>query len=134
MESGVIKSLTQTAVDTKQAVGTTFADLFMWQQSSPWDLVWIAIVSAFLGMITHWAKKYYKDGNGVTIVDWFWRKNPRATLVAVLTMLGTLFATFAPLDYTTITLYQTITQAFTVGYAADSFFNTSHKLGEVEQG
>lgn len=134
MENGVMKAITQTAIDTKQAAGTTFADLFMWQHSSPWDLVWIAIVSAFLGMITHWAKKYYKDGNGVTIVDWFLRKNPRATLVAVLTMLGTLFVTFAPLDYTTITLYQTITQAFTVGYSADSFFNTSHTPGEEERG
>jgi hypothetical protein len=101
-------------------MGHTFGGLIFNLGAGPWTMVMMGIASALAGMISHWAKVYFKDGVKHSITDWYIFKNPKGTLLAVVSMLGALFAAFAPLDYTTLSLYQVITQAFAIGYAADT--------------
>jgi hypothetical protein len=103
----------------------TFADLIFSRGISPVDLIWIAILSATVGMISHWMKINYKDKLDVSILQYFFVQNLQATIVAFGTMLASLVTVFAPLDYDHITVYQVVSQAFGIGYACDSIFNNS---------
>lgn len=106
-------------------VSTTFGDLLLGGGASPWTLVAISIASATVGMVSHWIKIVYKDQNvDLSVFEYFFIQNGRASLTAFMGVLAGLFASFAPLDYTTISAYQVLTQAFAVGYAADSVFNS----------
>ena len=102
------------------SVDTTFGGLIMGAGVDPWTMVYCAIAASIVGMLTHWFKKFYKDGEQHSLTDWYIFKNPKASLLAVGTMLLGLFAAFAPLDYTTLSLYQVVAQAFAIGYAADT--------------
>lgn len=104
---------------------TTFGDLILNKGLPPMVLLTIAVVTAAVGMFSHWLKKFYKDKTGVSAFEYFFVNNWKATAIAFASMLGTLFATFAPLDYTSITVYQVLTQAFSIGYASDSVFNST---------
>lgn len=103
---------------------TTFADLFFSGDFTPWELVAISITAAFVGMFTHWVKVFYKENTHISVFEWFFVHNVRGTVFAVLGLLGALAVAFAPLDYTTITAYQAVSQAWAIGYAADSMFNS----------
>lgn len=118
---------TELVAGTKQVVGTTFSDLIFGNFSDPWALVAIGLISALVGMFTHWAKVHFSEPNTVGFYQWFFVTNKKGSLIAILTMLGALFATFGPLDYTTITAYQVFTQAWAIGYAADSVFNSANR-------
>lgn len=109
--------------------GTTFGDLFFGTYESPWALVGVALLSALAGMVSHWIKKFYTEYETESFFDWFFVKNKRGTVLAIIGMLGALFAAFAPIDYTTISSYQVFTQAWAVGYAADSIFNSTGSAG-----
>jgi hypothetical protein len=104
---------------------STFGTLLLGEVQSPWTLVIIAIVSALIGMFSHWFKKEYKDNIGVGVVNYFFILNLKATVFATLGMISGLFAAFAPLDYTTVSTYQVLVQSFTIGYAADSLINST---------
>lgn len=106
-------------------VSTTFGDLFFSGFTDPWSLVMIAVVSAMLGMVTHWFKATYKKQTHLTMYQWFIEDNLWRLFWSVAGTLGALFTLFAPLDYTTITVYQVISQAWAVGFASDSIINTS---------
>lgn len=103
----------------------TFGSLVMGAGLSPYSLIALAVVSAIAGMFSHWMKKQYKDGMNVGWFSYFFVTNRRATLQAVLGGLTGLFAAFAPIDYTTISGYQVVLQAFAIGYAVDSAFNST---------
>lgn len=105
--------------------GTTFADLLLVSPNNPWLLLAIAFASALVGMVTHWLKVSFKEGSSVSFFDWFFKYNLKGTVWSVINLTGALFAMFAPLDYTTITVFQVISQAWTVGYASDSIFNSA---------
>lgn len=105
--------------------GTTFGSLVMGMDSSPWILVVAAVVASMVGMLLHWGKVVFKDRLDVTILQYFFVFKFKNTVYAVLGVLGGLFAAFAPIDYTTISMYQVVMQAFAIGYASDSMFNTS---------
>ena len=104
---------------------STFGTLLLGEVNSPWTLVILAIVSALIGMFSHWFKKEYKDNIGVGVIKYFFVNNLKATVFAVMGLLGGLFAAFAPLDYTTVSTYQVLVQSFTIGYAADSLINSA---------
>ncbi len=106
---------------------TTFGSLVLGSGQSPWFMVMVAVSASLIGMGTSWMKKQYKDDIGVGFVQYFFVKNIKGTILAVTAMLGGLFAAFAPLDYTTITLYQVTVQAFTIGYAANSVVNSAEE-------
>lgn len=103
----------------------TFGSLVMGTGLSPYSLVAIAVISAIVGMFSHWMKKQYKDDMNVGWFSYFFVTNRKATMQAVLGGLTGLFAAFAPIDYTTMTGYQVVLQAFAIGYAVDSAFNSS---------
>lgn len=107
---------------TSQA-STTFTDV-LFGTPSPYMIMVLAVVSALVGMIAHWAKVYYKEQDAEALFDWFFVKNKRATFMAVGGMLGTLATTLGPLDVNSVTVFQVLTQSFTIGYVADSVFNT----------
>ena len=107
------------------ASATTFGSLVLGLGSGPWTLVFASIVSALFGMLLHWGKVVFKDKLDVSLLEYFFVLKIKNTLYAVLGVLGGLFAAFSPIDYTTISLYQVIMQAFAIGYASDSMFNTS---------
>lgn len=102
----------------------TFGSLLMGVGLSPYTMLVLAIVSALVGMFVHWAKKQYKDDMGVSLFCYFFVVNRLATFKAVTGGLAALFAAFAPIDYTTVTAYQVILQAFAIGYGVDSVFNS----------
>lgn len=103
----------------------TFGSLVMGTGLSPYSLISLAITSAVVGMFTHWIKKQYKDDMKVGWFSYFFVTNRKATLQAVIGGLTGLFAAFAPIDYTTISGYQVVLQAFAIGYAVDSAFNSA---------
>ena len=105
--------------------GTTFSDLLIGPGVSPYTLVIIAIASATFGMFCHWIKIHFKDKRRIRVFEYFFVHNLQATCIAFFTMLATLFAAFGPLDYTHVTVYEIFTQAFSLGYASDSIFNTT---------
>lgn len=123
MNTGVLEGIENSA----SAAGTTFSDLLLGTYTNPWWLVLMAVTSATTGMVTHWLKAYYREDKSFSFYLWYFKANVKGTVLSVLSMLGALFATFAPLDYTMITAWQVITQAWTIGYAADSFFGTKTK-------
>lgn len=104
---------------------TTFGDLAFGGQKDPYMLIGIAVVAATVGMFSHWVKLRYKDKENTNLLEYFFVDNLKATLIAFASMLGGLAATFGPLDYTTISVYQVLTQAFTLGYASDSLLNNT---------
>ena len=104
-------------------MSTTFGDLILSNYRDPYSLLAIGLAVATVGMFSHWFKIVYKDKEPVNFVQYFFVQNRRASLIAFITMLGSLVVTFGPLDYTQLTVYQVITQAFTLGYASDSVFN-----------
>lgn len=103
---------------------STFGTLILGDTQGPWVLVFLAVVCALTGMIGHWLKKSYKKEIHSSLLQYFFVTNVRATIFATLGMLAGLFAAFAPLDYTSISTYQVITQSFTIGYAANSALNS----------
>ena len=105
----------------------TFGHMLLGGGLDPWWLVLAAVLSALIGMMTHWAKKVYKDGDTFGFVEYFFVKNLRASVITTLTMLGGLFAAFAPLTIDSVTLYQVILQSWTIGYSADSAFNNAEE-------
>lgn len=112
---------------------TTFGSLLMGSSVQPIYLVAVAIVSALVGMFSHWAKKQFRDKIDVNWFSYFFIQNRKATFVTVGGVLAGLFTAFAPIDYTTITAYQVIVQAFAVGFASDSAFNNIENIVEVKQ-
>ena len=104
----------------------TFGSLIMGIGLSPYYLIALAVISAMLGMFSHWFKMQYKDQVDVSWFSYFFVINRKATLQAVFGGLTGLFAAFAPIDYTTISGYQVVMQAFAIGYAVDSAFNSAH--------
>lgn len=103
----------------------TFGSLVMGTNLSPYVLIAVATVSAIAGMFSHWFKKQFKDDMNVGWFCYFFIVNRKATLTAVAGGLAGLFAAFAPIDYTTISGYQVVLQAFSIGYAVDSAFNSA---------
>lgn len=111
----------------------TFGDLLLGHIVQPWALVALAITSGLVGMFSHWVKLVFKDKQtGLGMVQYFFVKNFRATLLAVGGTLAALFAAFAPLEIATITAYQVITQAFAIGYASDSVLNHANVSSEED--
>lgn len=111
-------------------LSTTFGDLLLGTGASPWSLVSLALLAATFGMFFHWVKIVFKDKRiDLSFFRYFFVENRKATYTAFTGMLAGLFASFAPLDYTTISAYQVLTQAFAIGYAADNVFN---KVGTAE--
>jgi hypothetical protein len=108
--------------------GTTFADLFLAAPYNPWLLLAVAFFAGFAGMATHWLKVSFKEGTSVSFFDWFFKYNLKGTLFSTMSMCGALFTVFAPLDYTTITIFQVVSQAWAVGYASDSIFNSATRI------
>lgn len=104
----------------------TFGSLVLSTGLSPYYLAALAIVSVLLGMFSHWFKMQYKDQVDISWFSYFFVINRKATLQAVFGGLTGLFAAFAPIDYTTISGYQVVMQAFAIGYAVDSAFNSAH--------
>ena len=106
------------------STGTTFSDLLIGPGVNPWTLVYIAVGSATFGMFCHWMKIHYKDKRKIRLFEYFFVHNLRSTAIAFVTMLASLFAAFGPLDYSHVTVYEIFTQAFSLGYATDSIFNS----------
>lgn len=107
----------------------TFGAIFFRHTTPEMMMVW-AFFSSVFGMIIHWCKVTYKDKMDVgTSFEYFFVKDLRSTILALLSMAGALFATFAPIDYTTVTTYQVILQAFSIGYLADSTFTRNIEDG-----
>ena len=111
----------------------TFGSLVMGAGLSPYTLIAVAVVSAVVGMFSHWLKKQYKDDMGVGWFSYFFVTNRKATVQAILGGLAGLFAAFAPIDYTTISGYQVVMQAFAIGYAVDSAFNSADGNAKVTE-
>lgn len=102
---------------------TTFGYLLMGAGPDPWSMIFLGIVSGLVGMFSHWAKIVFRDKVDVTVLEYFFFDNLKASIYASAGTLAALFAAFAPLDYTTMSLYQVVTQAFAIGYASDSIIN-----------
>ena len=104
----------------------TFGYLLFGGGLNPWTLVGLAIVASLFGMFSHWAKIVFKDKRfDVSFLEYFFIRNFKASCFAAVAMLGGLFAAFAPLDYTQLTAYQVVLQAFAIGYASDSILNSA---------
>lgn len=110
----------------------TFGSLIMGDDLNPYVLIAIAIVSCLVGMFSHWMKKQYRDDMEVDWFSYFFVTNRKATLAAFIGGMSALFAAFVPIDYTTISGYQVVVQAFSIGYAVDSVFNTA-EVTEAKQ-
>lgn len=104
---------------------TTFGSLIFGFGASPYAMVAVAVGSAIAGMFTHWSKKQFKDGININWYQYFFVSDVKSTIYAVIGMLGGLFAAFAPIDYTTISLYQVVMQSFAIGFAANSALNSA---------
>jgi hypothetical protein len=110
----------------------TFGSLIMGDNLNPYVLIALAVASCVIGMFSHWMKKQYRDGMEIDWFSYFFVTNRRATLAAFLGGMSALFAAFVPIDYTTISGYQVVVQAFSIGYAVDSVFNTA-EVTEAKQ-
>lgn len=109
----------------------TFGYLLFGGGINPWYLILMAVVSSLAGMFSHWAKVVFKDKRfDFSVFEYFFVKNLKASLYASLGTLAGLFAAFAPLDYTTLTAYQVVLQAFAIGYASDSILNSASSSSE----
>lgn len=112
---------------------TTFGALILGGNMNPYVLVVLGIVASLAGMLTNWYKKYFRDQTTASMFQYFFVFNFRGTVYAIGAMLAGLFAAFAPIDYTTISAYQVVMQAFAIGYVADSAFNGT-TIGVTQDG
>lgn len=89
----------------------------------------IFVVAAFLGMVTHWAKKAYKDKSGHTLYHWY-GTNLASTLMVLSSLLAVIWTSLNGLDLANTGIYQLVTMAFTAGYTCDSAFNSAEVKNE----
>ena len=103
----------------------TFGSLIFGFSTNPLVMILVAVLSALVGMFAHWSKKQYRDDINIEWYKYFFVSDVKSSIHAVLGMLAGLFAAFAPIDYTTISLYQVVMQSFVIGYSANSALNNA---------